>query len=328
MIELAQFGAGRIGQIHARNVAATGAARVKYLVDVNTAAAAELAAAVGAEVGDADRVFTDPAVKAVIIASSTDTHADLIEAAAEAGKAIFCEKPIDLDLARTRSCLKAVKKSGVPLFVGFNRRFDPSFAGLRDSLAAGAIGKLENLTITSRDPAPPPADYVARSGGLFRDMTIHDFDMARWLLGAEPVRLYARGNVLVDPDIGRAGDIDSAVVVMETAGGVLCQIINSRRAAYGYDQRIEAFGETGLLLAGNRDARSLQNWSGRGIVAEKPLHFFLERYAEAYRAEMAHFLACLAGREQPRVKAEDGLRALKLAEAANESLSSGQAVSL
>ncbi len=327
MTVLAQFGAGRIGQIHARNVAAEGA-RLKYIVDVNATAAKGLAAAVGAAVADQRQVLADPEVEAVIIGSSTDTHADLIEAAAETGKAIFCEKPIDLDLARTRACLAAVDKAGVPLFIGFNRRFDPSFAGLKEALGAGRIGKLENLTITSRDPAPPPGDYVARSGGLFRDMMIHDFDMARWLLGEEPVRLYARGSVLVDPAIGEAGDVDSAVVVLETAAGVLCQIINSRRAAYGYDQRIEAFGEKGLLLAGNRDARSLQTWSEAGIAGEKPLYFFLERYAQAYRAEMAHFLACLAGKALPKVAANDGLRALELAEAANESLKSGQAVKL
>ncbi len=327
MTVLAQFGAGRIGQIHARNVAAEGA-RLKYIVDVNATAAKGLAAAVGAAVADQGQVLADPEVEAVIIGSSTDTHADLIEAAAETGKAIFCEKPIDLDLARTRACLAAVDKAGVPLFIGFNRRFDPSFAGLKEALGAGRIGKLENLTITSRDPAPPPGDYVARSGGLFRDMMIHDFDMARWLLGEEPVRLYARGSVLVDPAIGEAGDVDSAVVVLETAAGVLCQIINSRRAAYGYDQRIEAFGEKGLLLAGNRDARSLQTWSEAGIAGEKPLYFFLERYAQAYRAEMAHFLACLAGKALPKVAANDGLRALELAEAANESLKSGQAVKL
>ncbi len=327
MTVLAQFGAGRIGQIHARNVAAEGA-RLKYIVDVNATAAKGLAAAVGAAVADQGQVLADPEVEAVIIGSSTDTHADLIEAAAETGKAIFCEKPIDLDLARTRACLAAVDKAGVPLFIGFNRRFDPSFAGLKEALGAGRIGKLENLTITSRDPAPPPGDYVARSGGLFRDMMIHDFDMARWLLGEEPVRLYARGSVLVDPAIGEAGDVDSAVVVLETAAGVLCQIINSRRAAYGYDQRIEAFGEKGLLLAGNRDARSLQTWSEAGIAGEKPLYFFLERYAQAYRAEMAHFLACLAGKALPEVAVNDGLRALELAEAANESLESGQAVKL
>ena len=328
MIALAQFGAGRIGQIHARNLAATGGARLKYLVDVNRPAAEELAEAVGAEVADRDKALADPEVAAVVICSSTDTHAELIEAAARAGKAIFCEKPIDLDLDRVKACLQVVEQCGIALFIGFNRRFDPSFAGLKEALDAGQIGRIENLTITSRDPAPPPADYVARSGGLFRDMMIHDFDMARWLLAAEPVRLYAQGSVLVDPEIGAAGDVDSAVVVLETATGALCQIINSRRAVYGYDQRIEAFGEKGLLLAGNRDARSLQTWSGEGIAGEKPLYFFLERYAEAYRAEMAHFLACLAGREKPRIAASDGLRALELAEAANRSLKSGQPVDL
>lgn len=327
MTVLAQFGAGRIGQIHARNVCALGAP-LKYIVDVNVAAAKQLAQAVGAAAAEEDSVFADAEVTGVIIGSSTDTHADLIERAARAGKAIFCEKPIDLDLARTRACLKVVEDCGVPLFIGFNRRFDPSFTGLKGALDAGRIGKLENLTITSRDPAPPPADYVVRSGGLFRDMMIHDFDMARWLLGAEPVRLYARGSVLVDPAIGKAGDVDSAVVMLETAEGVQCQIINSRRAAYGYDQRIEAFGEKGLLLAGNRDARALQTWSEAGITGEKPLYFFLERYTEAYRAEMAHFLACLAGKEQPKVAASDGLRALELADAANQSLRAGQAVEI
>lgn len=328
MIALAQFGAGRIGQIHARNVVAAEGTHLKYLIDVSPAAAESLAATVGAAVADRDTALGDPEVQGVIIGSSTDTHADLIEAAARAGKAIFCEKPIDLDLQRTRACLEVVRKSGVPLFIGFNRRFDPTFAGLKQALEAGRIGKLENLTITSRDPAPPPADYIARSGGLFRDMMIHDFDMARWLLDAEPVRLYARGSVLVDPAIGKAGDVDSAVVVLETADGVLCQIINSRRAVYGYDQRIEAFGEKGLLQAGNREARALQVWSDDGVTGDKPLHFFLERYAEAYRLEMAHFLACLAGREKSKVAAVDGLRALELAEAANASLQSGQAVEL
>ena len=328
MVSLAQFGAGRIGQIHARNLFAETGACLKYLVDVNAAAAESLAGAVGATVAERDAVFADPEVEAVIIASSTDTHADLIETAARAGKAIFCEKPIDLDLIRTRACLRVVEEAGVLLFIGFNRRFDPSFAGLKAALCAGRIGRLENLTITSRDPAPPPIDYVARSGGLFRDMTIHDFDMARGRLGAEPVRLYARGSVMIDSAIGKAGDIDTAVVMLETAAGVQCQIINSRRAAYGYDQRIEAFGEMGLLMTGNRDARSLQTWNDQGVSGENPFCFFLERYAEAYRAEMAHFLACLAGNQTPQVAAADGLRALELAEAANTSLSRGQAVEI
>jgi myo-inositol 2-dehydrogenase/D-chiro-inositol 1-dehydrogenase len=329
MIAVAQFGAGRIGQIHARNVAACGAARLKYIIDVNRPAAESLAAAVGAAVTESDKALADAEIGAVVIATSTDTHADLIEAAARAGKAIFCEKPIDLDLARTKACLKTVADTAVPLLIGFNRRFDPSFAALKEALDAGRIGKLENLSIISRDPAPPPAGYVARSGGLFRDMMIHDFDLSRWLLGAEPVRVYARGSVLVDPAIGKAGDIDSAVVVLETASGVLCQIVNSRRATYGYDQRIEAFGEKGMLLAGNRDARSLHLWNASGMTGEKPHYSFLERYAEAYQAEMAHFFAFVAGREKIlRVTAHDGLRALEVAEAANQSLKSGQAIDL
>ena len=329
MIAVAQFGAGRIGQIHARNVASHGVARLKYVIDVNRQAAETLATAVGAQVVEGDTALADPDIGAVVIATSTDTHADLIEAAARAGKAIFCEKPIDLDLARTKACLAAVAQAAVPLLIGFNRRFDPSFAALKAALDAGRIGKLENLSIISRDPEPPPAGYVARSGGFFRDMTIHDFDMARWLMGAEPVRLYARGSVLVDPAIGEVGDIDSAVVVLETAVGVFCQIVNSRRASFGYDQRIEAFGEKGLLLAGNREPRSLQQWDADGLTSEKPHYFFLERYAEAFQAEMTHFLSFVAGQEKTlRVSAHDGLRALELAEAANQSLNSGQAVAL
>ncbi|MGH8721919.1 MAG: inositol 2-dehydrogenase [Burkholderiales bacterium] len=328
MIEVAQFGAGRIGQVHAANVAASSRAKLGYLVDVDEAAARRLAAATGAKVTDVETALAAAGVAAVVIASPTDTHADLVEAAAAAGKAIFCEKPIALDIARTRSCLEAVAKAGVPLMVGFNRRFDPSFAGLKAALDDGRIGRLENLTITSRDPAPPPLDYIARSGGLYRDMAIHDFDMARWLLGEEPARLYARGSVLVDPAIGKAGDIDSAVVVLETGNGVSCQILNSRRATYGYDQRIEAFGAKGLLLAGNRDARALSHWGDAGLVAEKPLHFFLERYAEAYRIELAHFLDSVENGTPPSVGGRDGLRALELAEAALASLKSGQAVTL
>ena len=328
MTGIALFGAGRIGRIHAANLNAHTTADIRHVVDVMETAANELATLCGARVSTTRDALADPEVQAVVIASPTDTHAELIRSAAEAGKAIFCEKPLDLDIQNARKSLAVVAKHGAMLCLGFNRRHDPSFARLKAEVLEGAVGEVEVVSITSRDPSPPPVEYLGHSGGLFRDMMIHDFDMARWLLGAEPVRLYARGSVLVDPAIGAAGDVDSAVVVLETADGVLCQIINSRRAAYGYDQRIEAFGEKGLLLAGNRDARSLQTWSATGITGEKPLYFFLERYTEAYRAEMAHFLACLAGEEQPRVNAEDGLRALELAEAANESLASGQAVQL
>ena len=325
MTRLCQFGAGRIGQIHAANVAGAGAS-LAYVVDVNVDAAAALAARHGARVADAEAALSDPSVDAVIIASSTDTHADLIERAARVGKPIFCEKPVDLSMDRVERCVAAVRAAGVPVLMGFNRRFDPSFAQLRRGIEAGAIGKVELVQITSRDPSPPPPEYVRVSGGLFRDMMIHDLDMARFLLGEEPEQVFATASRLVDPRIAAAGDVDTALVTLRTASGRLCQISNSRRASYGYDQRIEVHGELGMLQAGNRVGTTVVASTAQGVVADKPLHFFLERYAEAYRAELAHFLDVVAGRARPLVGIEDGRRALQLAEAANESLRLGRAV--
>ena len=230
MITLCQFGAGRIGAIHAANAAAHPAVRLRYIVDVQSEAASALAARHGAEVCEPDKALRDQQVNAVLIASSTDTHADLLEAAARAGKAIFCEKPIDLSLARVDACLREVARCKVPLLVGFNRRHDPNFKALHTALAAGEAGKLEMVSITSRDPAPPPLEYVKVSGGLFRDMMIHDFDMARWLLPEEPCEVMAMASCLVDSSIGEAGDVDTAMVTLKTPGGVLCHIGNSRRA--------------------------------------------------------------------------------------------------
>jgi myo-inositol 2-dehydrogenase/D-chiro-inositol 1-dehydrogenase len=227
MITFAQFGAGRIGAIHAANLAASGGARLRYVVDVNPAAAQKLAAQHGAQVADVATALGDPGVDAVIIASSTDTHADLAIAAARAGKAIFCEKPVDLSLKRVDACLAAVKKAGVPMLVGFNRRFDPSFAEVHRRIRAGAIGAVEQVIVTSRDPGLPPIAYLKVSGGQFRDMTIHDFDMARWLLGEEPVEVFAYGSCLVDPAVAKAGDTDSVMILMKTASGKLAHINNS-----------------------------------------------------------------------------------------------------
>ena len=229
MIAISQFGAGRIGAIHAGNLAAAGA-RLAYVVDVDARAAAALAARHGARAVDAETALSDPAVGAVIIASSTDTHADLMERAARAGKTIFCEKPVDLSLERAKRCAAVVASTGVRVLMGFNRRFDPSFAALKRRIDAGEIGPVELVQITSRDPGPPPLDYVRVSGGLFRDMMIHDLDMARFLLGEEPVEIQAMASCLVDPAIGAAGDVDTAMVTLRTAGGRLCQISNSRRA--------------------------------------------------------------------------------------------------
>ena len=328
MISFAQFGAGRIGSIHAGNLATTVGARLRYIVDVNPAAAHALATKYGAVVADLTTALGDPEIQAVIIASSTDTHADLAIAAAKAGKAIFCEKPIDLSLKRVDACLAAVKKARVPMFVGFNRRFDPSFAMLRRRVSAGEIGTVEQVLITSRDPGLPPVAYLKISGGQFRDMTIHDFDMARWLLGEEPVEIFAYGSCLVDPAVAKVGDTDSVMILMKTASGKLCHINNSRRAAYGYDQRIEVHGAKGRLLAGNQTATTVELANETSVSTDKPLYFFLERYAAAYRAELATFLDALANNKPMPVGAEDGRQALLLAEGAAKSLRTGKPVAL
>jgi myo-inositol 2-dehydrogenase/D-chiro-inositol 1-dehydrogenase len=320
MLVFAQFGAGRIGAIHAGNLAAAGTARLKHLVDVNGPAAASLAARCGAVVSSEAEALADPEVDAVVIASSTDTHAALVIAAARARKAIFCEKPIDLSLPRVDEALAAVRAAGVPMMVGFNRRFDPSFAELRRRIGAGAIGAVEQVVITSRDPGLPPLEYLRVSGGQFRDMTIHDFDMARWLLGEEPAEVFAWGAALVDPAVAAAGDTDSCMVLLRTASGRMAHINNSRRASYGYDQRIEVHGSAGRLIAGNRVPTTVEQADASGVTTEKPLHFFLERYAEAYRSEIAAFIEALrAGAPMP-VGGEDGRQALVLAEAALRSL--------
>jgi myo-inositol 2-dehydrogenase/D-chiro-inositol 1-dehydrogenase len=254
MIEVALFGAGRIGKIHAGNVVRQPGVRLKYVVDVDSAAAVALAEQHGAEVGTADRVFADPSVAAVIIASSTDTHADLIQRSAVAGKAIFCEKPVDLDLERAKSCAQAVARAGVPCLIGFQRRYDPTFSALKARIDAGEIGEPEMLVVTSRDPGAPPVDYIKHSGGIFKDMLIHDFDIFRWILDDEAATLYATGSCLTDPTIEATGDIDATAVTIRTRKGRLAQINTIRRAAYGYDQRFEVLGSKGMLQAGKSQA--------------------------------------------------------------------------
>jgi myo-inositol 2-dehydrogenase/D-chiro-inositol 1-dehydrogenase len=328
MLHFAQFGAGRIGAIHATNIAASGRARLAHVVDVHAPSAEALATKHGARVSDAATALADPAVSAVLIASSTHTHADLVIAAARAGKAIFCEKPIDLSLARVDACLDEVRRAGVPMLVGFNRRFDPDFAELHRRIGAGAIGAVEQVIITSRDPTPPPIAYIRVSGGLFRDMTIHDFDMARWMLSEEPVEVFACAANLVDPAIGAAGDVDSAMVLLRTASGRMAHINNSRRAAYGYDQRVEVFGSAGRLIAGNRAPTTVEIANAQSVAFDKPLPFFLERYAAAYRAELNGFLDALERKAPMPVGAADGRQALVLADAAVESLRTGLPVKI
>jgi myo-inositol 2-dehydrogenase/D-chiro-inositol 1-dehydrogenase len=327
MVRFGLFGAGRIGRVHAASLATHPRTELVAVHDPVEAAAGEVAAHYGATpTGDADAVLGDPGIDAVIIASPTPTHVDLMTASVQAGKAVLCEKPIDLDLARVDACWADIKDLGATIMVGFNRRFDPSFAEMRDRVAKGEIGRLEQLIITSRDPAPAPAAYIATSGGLFRDMTIHDFDMARFFLG-EVVEVQAMGANLIEPYIAEAGDIDSAMVVLRGAGGELGQIVNSRRCSFGYDQRVEAFGAEAMLTAGNQTATSVRRSGASGTENAPPyLNFFLDRYADAYRAELDHLVSCVEQGTAPSPGFADGRAALVLADAANESLKTGRAV--
>ena len=314
MYNVAIFGAGRIGQIHARNAANSAELKLKYVVDPNRAAAEALAAHTGAVVADMDAVMGDASVRGVIITSATNVHLDQALAAAAAGKAIFCEKPLDLDLARARAA--GSQLSGATMLVGFNRRFDPHFTALKARIESNAIGTLESLNITSHDPAPPPVAYIRVSGGLFKDMAIHDFDMARWLLNEEPTQVFAGASCLVDPAIAAAGDVDTARILLRTETGRLCVISNTRRSGYGYDQRIEAYGSAGAARADNVLESTVSTSTERGAASDALQNFFLERYAEAYRREMRHFADILRHGKAPLAGYRDGVAALVLAEAA------------
>ena len=319
MMEVALFGAGRIGKIHAGNVARQAGVKLRYVIDVDGAAATALAAQHHASVASAETALADPAVGAVVIGSSTDTHADPIMRAAAAGKAIFCEKPVDLAVDRARTCADAVQRAGVACMIGFQRRFDPTFAALKERLVAGEIGEPEMLVVTSRDPGAPPVEYLKRSGGIFRDMLIHDFDVFRWILDDDAATLYATGSVLTDPAVGTVGDVDSTAVTIRTRRGRLAQINTSRRAAYGYDQRFEVLGSKGMLQAGNHKPTEVTAATATNVSQDKPEYFFLERYRAAYALEMAHFFDALANGKPVRTSIHDGVKALELAEAATTS---------
>ena len=328
MIDVALFGAGRIGTIHAGNVAREEGVRLKYVVDVNQEAAQKLAAHHGAQTATVAQVFADRGVGAVLICSSTDTHADLILAAAAASKQIFCEKPVDLAIERARGCAEAVARAGVTCMIGFQRRFDPTFAALQARLAAGEIGEPEMLVVTSRDPGAPPVSYIQVSGGIFRDMLIHDFDIFRWILDDEAESVHAHASVLTDPAIAGAGDADSTAVTIRTKKGRLGIINTSRRAAYGYDQRFEVLGSKGMLQAGNHRPTEVTLASGSSVSTDLPEHFFLERYRAAYALEMAHFFDALARGTPVRTTIDDGVAALELADAATTSWREGRVVKL
>ncbi|MFZ4286120.1 inositol 2-dehydrogenase [Variovorax sp. HJSM1_2] len=331
MKNVALFGAGRIGRIHAGNLAALPGIQLKYVCDPATAAAADLAGQHGAQVSSVDAAFADPSIDVVAIASSTDTHSDLITRAAHAGKHIFCEKPVDLSVARAQACADTVKAAGVACMIGFQRRFDPTFNEARSRLDRGEIGTPEMLVVTSRDPGAPPAEYLKASGGIFRDMLIHDFDIFRWILcvdGDEADTLHATGSCLTDPAIAAVGDIDCTAVTIRTKAGRLAQINTSRRAAYGYDQRFEVLGSTGMLQCGNHRPSEVVQSDAKGVRADTPENFFLQRYRDAYRLEITHFFECLQSGAPFRTSIADGVAAQKLADAAAQSLALGQVVKL
>jgi myo-inositol 2-dehydrogenase/D-chiro-inositol 1-dehydrogenase len=327
-LSIGLLGAGRIGKVHGQAIATTAGTRLGAVADAIDEAAAAIGSAYGAEVRSIEEILGADDIDAVLIATPTDTHADLIEAAVRAGKAVFCEKPIDLSVARVRQCLEVVAEHEGTLMVGFNRRFDPNFRSLRNEIDAGAVGDVEMVTITSRDPAPPPVSYMERSGGLFKDMTIHDFDMARFLLGDEPVAVSAMGSVLVDEEIREVPDIDSAAVTLVTGSGRIAQISNSRRASYGYDQRVEVHGSTGMIRADNLHRSTVETASDRGYTRPPLLDFFLERYMEAYRAEIAAFVDSVRTGSRPEPGGDAGLASLVLAEAAGRSLDEGRVVAV
>ena len=328
MLRFGLLGAGRIGQIHGRNAAASPKSTLVAIADPFPKAAQALAATTGAEVRDIDAIFTSKDIDAIMICTPTTTHADFIERGAKAGKAIFCEKPVDLDSKRVAKTLAIVEKTGAKLMVGFNRRFDPNFGSLKARIDEGTVGNVELVTILSRDPGAPPVSYIATSGGLFRDMMIHDLDMARFLLGEEPVEVHAVASAIVDPAIGKAGDVDTAAVLLKTKSGKICQISCSRRATYGYDQRIEVHGSKGLLTAGNVLETTVKFASKSGISADPVQNFFLERYDVAYRNELNAFIDMVANGTEPNPSGLDGLRALVLADAAQKSHDTGRAVKL
>jgi myo-inositol 2-dehydrogenase/D-chiro-inositol 1-dehydrogenase len=319
MIDVAIFGAGRIGKIHAGNIVSQPGVRLRYVVDPDAQAAAALASQHDASVGTVEGVFAEPSIRAVAIASSTDTHADLIQRAAASGKAIFCEKPVDLQLARASECAAAVKRAGVPCMIGFQRRYDPTFSAVKARIDAGEIGTPEQLVITSRDPGAPSLEYLKRSGGIFKDMLIHDFDVFRWILDDEAATVYATGSVLTEPNVAKADDVDVTAVAIRTKSGRLALINTNRRAAYGYDQRFEVLGSKGMLQAGNHRPTEVVAYTDQQVSSDKPEHFFLERYRVAYAVEMSHFFDALGSGKPMRTSIDDGVKALELAEAATTS---------
>ncbi len=330
MVGFALLGAGRIGNMHASIIAAHPQAELLYIYDTHQISATKAAKTHGSFAADSvEQILNDDRVQAVLIATSTDTHVDLLTRFVKAGKAVLCEKPIDLDFKKVEACWDTIKNSAVPVQIGFNRRYDPSHRSLQEAVSTGEFGKLEQLIITSRDPGLPPIEYLKGSGGLFRDMAIHDFDLARFILGEEPIEIQVLGSVLVDKQVAEMGDIDSAMIIMKTATGKLIHINCSRRCAYGYDQRVEAFCEKGMLLSDNPHPNGLTKYSSDGTGSKGQLHeFFIERYQDAYRNQLGAFVEGLLAGTPVHPSFKDGLAAQALVEAAQEALETGLPVKL
>ena len=330
-IRVALLGCGRIGAMHARNIESHPRMALTAVFDVNRAAAENAAAKGDARVcSSAEEVFADPGIDAVLVATVTETHADFIEMSAASGKPVLCEKPIDLSLERVNRCSDAIRGSGAKVQVGFNRRFDPGHRAVRDAMRAGDIGPLHQVIITSRDPGMPPRIYYEQAGGLLRDMTIHDFDLARFMLDDDPVEVFAVGHRLIDPELmDELDDHDTVMVVLRTRDGKQCFINNSRTAAYGYDQRVELLGSHGMLQSCNRRPHEARTFTGSSTGSAEPyLHFFIERYTESFMAELDSFANVVEGRSEPEVGFDDGRFALALAEAAYVSIAESRTVQL
>ena len=330
MLAFCLVGGGFIGPVHAANIAAHARARLAWIVDLNLGAAEALAAKHGARASASlDDALADPAVDVVMICTPPRTHGAIIERAARAGKAVFCEKPVDLDIGRVDACAKTLAATRTPFFVAFNRRFDPTHRALHDAIRAGEIGRAEMLVLSSRDPEISPPDYVAAMPyGIFYDTMIHDFDMVRWLTADEPVEVYARVACMLDANENPHRDPDTAMVTLTMAGGALVHVNSSFRAVYGYDQRIEAFGERGMLISRNQQPTTLERFDASGIRRDPLLRFFIERYAQSYVRELDDFISAIEQRRAPSIGLDDGRRALAIADAAVASAKSGKPVAL
>jgi myo-inositol 2-dehydrogenase/D-chiro-inositol 1-dehydrogenase len=326
------IGAGRIGKIHIENLLRkVKNVTLKIVADVMVNEdLTQWCENIGVPMltTDANEIFNDNEINAVVICSSTDTHAEFIQKAAKAKKQIFCEKPIDVDLNRIKETLAIVKAESVKLMIGFNRRFDRNFKRVRDTVASGEIGTPHIIKITARDPAPPPIEYIKVSGGIFLDMTIHDWDMARFQAGSEVDEVYASGAVLIDPEIGKAGDVDTAVAVLRFKNGALGMIDNSRQAVYGYDQRVEVFGSKGCAIAENEPSNTVNIYTAKQRSADNIPYFFLERYMDSYANELQSFFECLRNNEDPTPSGEDGLQDVLVAMAAQKSFEENRPVKI